>query len=390
VTGWLSTLSWQAGAAASSYLSGTIIQAVITLNDPDYDPKSWQGTLLTFAMALLVLVVNIWGARAVPTAQNILLILHIFSFFAIIFVLWFLAPLNSPKIVFTQFKNSGGWNGMGLSLMTGQISAVYSLICSDAAAHMAEEVKNAGLNVPKAMFWSYLLNGSLGFVFVITYAFAVTDIDAAVNDSSGYPFIWVFKQAASLSGVNVLTVLVLILNIASTISYNASTSRQTFAFARDNGLPAWIGKVHPTLHVPANSVIATCIITCLLSLISIGSYTAFNAFISVQVCGLMFSYSISISCVLYRRICYPNLLPPARWSLGRAGVFLNVVGVAYSVFIFFWSLWPAYNSFTTEEFNWSSVIFLGTCLACAGMYLIHGRYSYVSPVTKVEANHSAS
>ena len=129
VTGWLSTLSWQAGAAAGSYLGGTIIQALITVNNPDYHPESWQGTLLVLAMALLLFCTNIWGARALPTVQNILLIVHVFSFFAIIFVIWFLAPLNSVEVVFTQFRNTGGWPNIGVSLMTGQISAIYSLIC---------------------------------------------------------------------------------------------------------------------------------------------------------------------------------------------------------------------------------------------------------------------
>jgi amino acid transporter len=383
VTGWLSTLSWQAGAAAGSYLSGTIIQALIIVNNPNYEPKSWQGTLLVFAMALLLFIANIWGARAMPTIQNILLIIHVFSFFAIIFVIWFLAPLNSAKIVFTQFRNDGGWPSVGVSLMTGQISAVYGLICSDATAHMAEEVKDAGRNVPNAMLWSYLLNGTLGFVLVITYLFALTDIEAAVNDPTGYPFIWVFRQAVSFPGVNVLTVLVLTLNAASMVPYNASTSRQTFAFARDQGLPKWIGTVHPTLHVPANAVALTCGITCLLSLINIGSYTAFNALVSLQICGLMFSYSISISCVLYRRICHPNLLPSARWSLGRAGVIFNILGVGYSLFVFFWCFWPQYNGFSLGGFNWSSVIFIGTCLICAVMYAIQGRHHYTGPVTRL-------
>lgn len=40
---------------------------------------------------------------------------------------------------------------MGLALMIGQISAVGFLGASDAAAHMSEEVKDAGLSVPRAM-----------------------------------------------------------------------------------------------------------------------------------------------------------------------------------------------------------------------------------------------
>lgn len=54
---------------------------------------------------------------------------------------WVLAPRNAASVVFTHFTDAGGWSSMGLSLMVGQISAIYACICSDAAAHMSEEIK---------------------------------------------------------------------------------------------------------------------------------------------------------------------------------------------------------------------------------------------------------
>ena len=136
VVGWMSTLSWQAGNASGSFLTGTIIQALIVVNYPSYTAEPWQGTLLVFAMVLVLYVVNIYGAQVWPSIQNGLLILHILAFLAVIITLWALAPHQTAKAVFTQFTNSGGWSTMGLSLMVGQISAIASLGCSDAAAHM--------------------------------------------------------------------------------------------------------------------------------------------------------------------------------------------------------------------------------------------------------------
>jgi hypothetical protein len=54
---------------------------------------------------------------------------------------WVLAPRNTASVVFTQFTDGGGWPSMGLALMVGQITALYACICSDAAAHMSEEIK---------------------------------------------------------------------------------------------------------------------------------------------------------------------------------------------------------------------------------------------------------
>lgn len=144
---------------------------------------------------------------------------------------------------------------------------------------MAEEIKDAGKTVPRAMIGAYLMNGLLGIVFLISYMFMITDVEAALDDVTGYPHMWVFSQAVSPGGVVALNAIPTVLIFAGTLSYNLSTSRQTWAFARDRGLPFsdWIGRVDPKLQVPANAVTVTAIITIALSFINIGSDVAFNA-----------------------------------------------------------------------------------------------------------------
>jgi len=102
-----------------------MIQALITINNPNYSPTNWQGTLLVFAMALVLYLANTVAARGMPLAQNILLVFHCLAFFTIIIVLWVMAPKNSATVVFTQFTNGGNWSSIGVSLMVGQISAIY-------------------------------------------------------------------------------------------------------------------------------------------------------------------------------------------------------------------------------------------------------------------------
>ena len=123
----MSVLSWQAGNASGSFLTGTIIQALLGVNNPNYVPHDWQGTLFVFAMVLVVFCFNVWGARLWPQIQNGLMILHVLGFLVVIIVLWVMAPHQSAKAVFTDFTNEGGWPSIGLSLMVGQITGIYSL-----------------------------------------------------------------------------------------------------------------------------------------------------------------------------------------------------------------------------------------------------------------------
>lgn len=126
----MSTLSWQAGNASGSFLTGTIVQALLVVSYPDYDPKAWQGTLFVFAMVVVLLIFNIWGAHLWPLIQNVLMVFHIVFFLVIVIVLWVKAPHQSAKVVLTEFTNEGGWSSMGLSVMIGQITAIYSLLGS--------------------------------------------------------------------------------------------------------------------------------------------------------------------------------------------------------------------------------------------------------------------
>ncbi|KXG46872.1 Amino acid/polyamine transporter I [Penicillium griseofulvum] len=387
VTGWMSVLAWQAGAASGSFLTGTIIQGLISVRNPDYDPQRWQGTLLVFAMVTVIFIVNVFASDIMPILNNLLMILHVLSWAIIIIVLWAMAPHQSAEVVFvTGWKNGGGWATMGLSVMIGQLSAIYGSLSSDATAHMSEEVKDASRNVPVAIAWGYFSNGIMAVVLVITLLFAMPSLDAALEDPTGFPFLYVFQQATSTAGVNGLTAIILLPVIFSNILFNASTSRQTFAFARDNGLPfsKWIGKVDEQRKIPTNAIILSCLISCALSLINIGSETAFNAIISLNVAALMYTYIISISCVIYRKIWHPDTLPPRRWDLGKWGLGINIVGLLYCCFALFWALWPGDLVVTAEGFNWSVVLFAGVFIISLVMYVVKGRKDYVGPSVIVQ------
>jgi amino acid transporter len=290
MAGWLSTLSWQCGTCSGMFLLGTQIQGLVAITHGNYEAQAWHGYLLVIGMASLGLLLNTWGAKQLPLIEGIILVFHVFGWATVLIVLWILSPKNSPSEVFTTFENSGGWSSMGLSMLVGQVTAIYGLIGSDGAAHMAEETKDASIIVPRCMIWSYLLNGSMGFVMLVTYCFCLTDVDAALDSASGFPYIYVFQSGTGSTGGAVgLTSIIIVLGLAVSLlsrkdeillmvlqgatSFFASTSRQTFAFARDKGLPGyrWIGAVHPKLMIPLNAILVTFAFTILLSLINLGS-----------------------------------------------------------------------------------------------------------------------
>ncbi|KAB8268232.1 hypothetical protein BDV30DRAFT_243577 [Aspergillus minisclerotigenes] len=250
ITGWMSVLAWQAGAASGSFLTGTIIQGLISVKDRSYKPENWQGTLFVFAMILAIYFFNVYAASWMPRIQNLLLALHILCFVVVITVLWAMAPRKPASAVFLEFSNT----------------------------------------------------------------------------------------------------------------------------------------VNPKRKLPVNAIGLSCVISGLLALINIGSDTAFHAIISLNVAALMWTYVVSIGCLLYRRLSCPETLPPQRWSMGKYGIWVNAAALVYVVFAFFFSFWPTSTPVTLTTFNWSVVIFSAVFIISVVMYIFKGQKEYAGPVISVRRN----
>lgn len=99
------------------------------------------------------------------------------------------------------------------------------------------------------MLTVYCVNFVMILGSIATVCFGLTDIDAALDDITGYPVIWVLRQTMSKGWIIVILVVANALLMAGNISYMAAVTRDLFAFARDQGLPfsTWISQVSSTL-----------------------------------------------------------------------------------------------------------------------------------------------
>jgi hypothetical protein len=103
------------------------------------------------------------------------------------------------------------------------------------------------------------------FIMAVTVTYCIGDLDAGKRQSidfncrhtlangslvlstpTGYPYIQIFYNVTgSLPATNAMTALILILGFFGNVTVMAGSSRQLFAFARDEGMPfsKWISKV---------------------------------------------------------------------------------------------------------------------------------------------------
>lgn len=311
-SGWMSTLGWLASTAGSTQVLATQVEAIVQVYQPDFACTGWQYTLLMWAFNLITIFFNTWGSTFLPALEIGSLIMHGVGFIVVLIPILVLAPKNTAEEVFVHWENNSGWDSMGTAFLLSQITILYCSLGSDSVAHISEEVKDASINVPRCMFWSYAGNIFLGFIMLIAMLFCIGPLDDVLATYT--PYLLLFNNTGSKALSLFLNILLLLLVYAGNITSLATCAREMFAFSRDKGLPfsPWLAKMyvfldcllHPphllTSHrnhkwnIPFNAVYATSAVVALLSLIPIGSSLAFEILVSISVQGLLTTYMISI------------------------------------------------------------------------------------------------
>jgi len=441
VIGWLTSLAWIATVATETLFAGTIIQGILVLDYPSYESKAWQGTLLTWAVIAGCIFVNVVIPSWLPRFEVFILVFHIAGFLAILITLLVMTPeLGSNASVWTTSLNTGGWPTQGLSYCVGFLGNVATFVGADASVHLAEEVSNAALNIPRAILGAMLINGAVGFAMMITVLYCLGDVDSVLETKTGFPFIQVFfNSVGNVAGATVMAAVVLALTWSCAIGITTTASRMTWSFARDNGLPfsKYISYVSPRSKIPAVAALVVTGIAALLTLIYIGSDAAFNDVISLTITGFYGSYFLPAAFLLYHRI-KGNVLPrgtevdtvapgtfgagassasqeapssakekdagsPGRsgdsdvdhgavevinvqliwgpWHLpGLLGTLNNAYACVYMIFVIFWSVWPAETPVTAASMNYSVVVTGGVMVLSAIWYYLRGKREYKGPL----------
>jgi choline transport protein len=160
-------------------------------------------------------------------------------------------------------------------------------------------------------------------------------------------------------------------------------------------------KVHSKSSIPVVSIALTTVISCLLSLINLGSAVAFNDVVSLTIDGLYTSYFIGNSLLLWRRVTggirpynsagneltnVPNaeFLTWGPWRVPEPfGTIINAVGCLYMIVILFFSYWPTAIDPTASTMNFSSLMVGATGIFSVLYYIFWARRTYTGPVIEI-------
>ncbi|UJO14537.1 hypothetical protein CLAFUW4_03142 [Fulvia fulva] len=307
ITGWINVFGWMALVATGGLLGSQIIVGIVHMYDATYVSQRWHQILIYIGYNIVAMLLNAFGNHLLPLINKTAIIWSISGFVVIcITVLACSSPdYNSGDLVYREFLNTTGWPD-GVAWLLGLLQGSLGLTGYDATAHMIEEIPNAVIEGPKIMIYCVMIGMFIGFVFLSSLLFVAGDLTAVIESSAGPLNRIIWNATGSRAGTVCLLIFPLICLIFATTSIMTTSSRMTYAFARDGGLPfsRFFSRVHPTLDVLLEALGLTVLVVLIFGLIFLGSTSPFNAIVSASVVALTVSYAIpiAINCLRGRRM----------------------------------------------------------------------------------------
>ncbi|KAI1822927.1 amino acid/polyamine transporter I [Xylaria intraflava] len=387
ITGWINVGAWVCLASTGGLLGSTLVVDIISLMKPGFGtdaawtPQPWQQFLLYIAFTAAAFLINVFGNRLLPYFTQTAFYWSVAGFVVItITILSCASPdFQSGSFVYGGFANEVGWPD-GFAWLLGLLQGAFALTGFDGVVHMIEEIPNPTQEGPKIMLYTIGIGMFTGFVFLSALLFSLTNIDDVNSGSAGPLLTIIFQATKSKPGAVCLLIFPLVCMLFTATTLMTTSSRMSYAFARDRGLPLsrHFAKIHPTLDVPLNALIWTAAWVIVFGLVFLGSASAFNAIVSASVVALGVTYAIppAINCLRGRR-----MLPEDRpFKLnGALGWTLNITGIVWTIFTTVLFLFPPETPTTPNNMNYCIVAFGVILIIAVLQWIFDGRKNYTGP-----------
>jgi amino acid transporter len=231
----------------------------------------------------------------------------------------------------------------GGSTAAGMLAALavggWVFIGFDACVAAAEETRNAARHVPAAIWIALLTVGTLVILNAVAVTLAHPDPASVVRGEDVDPVTTAVVSSFGSWSSKPFAAVVLIAFIACGMSAQALTARTMYSIARDGALPGsrFLRRVDRR-RVPLGAVVVTTVVACLglllgLEAAAVGSLIAFGT-AAIYVAFLL----IALAALIAR--LRGTWRPAGRIQLGRAGVVVNLLAVAWLAFETVNIAWP--------------------------------------------------
>jgi amino acid transporter len=359
-----------------------------------------HGTILVITLILLAVqtLVNVTGAKIMADVAKFGVYVEILGTLGIAVVLAIHGFHHGLGFLFsTQGAQHASHNALGYNFHGSWLSAaliavlapVYIFYGFESAGDIAEETKDAGRQIPKAMRAALIWGGIASFILTagLLLAMAKHDPVGATIKGGGIPFI--LGQLPSWLQ-DCLLVLIIFAFFSCGSSVQGAGGRLVFSYARDGALPAsnWLSRVNQRFRTPANALLLGAVVTVLFALlvwINPGSnyhiwfvtypahVNALVALVSFGVSGIYLSFLLTVIASIVARA--RGWEPQGSFTLGKWGWPVSIIGAVYLGLFFLNSVYPSGLSSARAFVNldWITLLIIFLIAVLGAAYLLVAR-----------------
>lgn len=327
------------------------------------DPTN-HGTILAVTVILLAIqtTLNITGARVMGNVAKFGVYVEIIGTLGIAIILaihgfnhgfgWLFdtqgaenaATNGLNQVVGTTFDFGGSWLAAGLIAI---LAPVYIFYGFESAGDIAEETKDAGRQVPRAMRLALIWGGIASLVLTAALLLSMPKGADSVAQTIGGGIPLILGELPSwIQDALLLVIIFAFFSCGSSVQ--GAGSRLAFSYARDGAVPgaSWIKKVHPRFKTPVNALIAGAVVTLAFMFlvfpnptedVHLGFITypagvnGLVTLVSFGVSGIYLSFLMAVIASIVARA--RGWIPEGKFTLGKWGWTVSIIAVAYLGFM---------------------------------------------------------
>jgi amino acid transporter len=364
----------------------------------NWDPTNHTTVLLiTLVLLAIQTTLNITGAKVMGRVAQFGVGVEILGTLGIALILAIHGFHHGLGFLFsTQGATHASSNvyGIGFSSWTAAalvavLAPVYIFYGFESCGDIAEETKDAGKKIPKAMRWALIWGGvgSLILTAALLLAMPKSDPIKATFDGGGVPAI----LAQLSSGMqDFLLVLIIFAFFSCGTSIQGAGSRLAFSFGRDGALPGsgWISRVHPRFRTPVNALITGALVSVVFVAlvyyqpkhnVDLGfitypaNTTALYSLVSFGVSGIYLSFLLAVIAAIVARA--RGWVPEGAFKLGKWGWTVTIIAAAYLGLMLLNVVLPSGLSSGRALFNldWITLLVMVIIAVVGGLYFLIAR-----------------
>lgn len=348
------------------------------LHDADPEMQSiknavlWGCVLIAFST-----VINSVGVGLLARINNVGVFAELVGVVLLI-VLLAVAALGrrgSPGVVLdTGSRGAGQPLGYLGAFLAAMLMASYVQYGFDTAGSLAEETRSPRRTAPRAILQALTAAAAAGLLLLLFALMAAPDLGAAElgKQDGGLP--WLVKQCLGGGLGTVFLCDVLFAVTVCSLAVHTGTVRLMFAMARDNNLPfgATLSRVARSTKVPVVPAVLVGALAALVLVLNVNSKKLVEAVGSVAIVWANLAYLLVNAPLLVRRLGgWPGKARDDRFALGRWGVLINALAVAWGGFVVVNIGWPREEVYGAAWYErGAAVLFTAALLGSGAAYYL--------------------